>query len=141
MLDRLRDKLNEFMRGRYGMDAFSRFTLTVALVLLVLAILTTRLGVLGGIFDTLGILVLIYTYYRILSKDLSARYEENNRYLSVANDVKKRFSLEKDIMRQRKDFHVYTCPGCGQRIRIPRRKGKKIEITCPKCNTRFIKRA
>ena len=140
MLDNLRDRLNQFMRGRYGMDDFSRFTLIAALVFLVLAVFTTRLGAIGGIFDTLGILVLIYTYFRILSKDLSARYEENKKYLNIANDVRRRFSLEKDIMKQRKEFHIYTCPGCKQKIRVPRGKGK-IEIRCPKCNTRFIKNA
>ena len=140
MLDKLRDRLNQFMRGRYGMDDFSRFTLIAALVFLVLAVFTTRLGAIGGIFDTLGILVLIYTYFRILSKDLSARYEENKKYLNIANDVRKRFSLEKDIMKQRKEYHIYTCPGCKQKIRVPRGKGK-IEIRCPKCNTRFIKNA
>ena len=140
MLDNLRDRLNQFMKGRYGMDDFSRFTLIVALVFLVLAVFTTRLGAIGGIFDTLGILVLIYTYFRILSRDLSARYEENKKYLNIANDVRRRFSLEKDIMKQRKEFHIYTCPGCKQKIRVPRGKGK-IEIRCPKCNTRFIKNA
>ena len=140
MLDRLKQRMNEFMRGRNGLDQFGRFTLTAALILLVLAIFTTRLGALGGIFDTLGLLTLIYTYFRTFSKDLSKRYEENIKYLGWEDKARHWFSVEKDIMRQRKDFHVYTCPGCGQKIRIPRGKGR-IEIRCPKCNTCFIKKA
>ena len=29
-----------------------------------------------------------------------------------------------------------TCPDCGQRVRVPRGKGK-IRITCPNCKSKF----
>ena len=51
-----------------------------------------------------------------------------------------RFQKEKRMMSQRKDYHIYSCPGCGQKIRIPRGGFKKVEIECPKCHTKFIKR-
>lgn len=34
----MRDKFNKFMQGRYGVDAFARFTMGVALVAIVLSI-------------------------------------------------------------------------------------------------------
>ena len=37
-------------------------------------------------------------------------------------------------------IHFYKCPGCGQRIRIPKGHGK-IQIRCPKCNATFIRRS
>ena len=105
------------MQGRYGVDQFARFTLGVALFLVVIGSFMRRSAV-GGILDMLGFILIIYTYYRILS----------------------RFNREKSMMEQRKTHHIYTCPGCGQKIRIPRGKGQKVEIECPKCHEKFIKR-
>ena len=117
----MRDKFNKFMQGRYGVDAFARFTM-------------------GALFDTIGLLVLLYTYYRMLSRDIQKRYAENEKYLAATAKFRQRFNREKNMMNQRKTHHIYSCPGCGQKIRIPKGKGK-IEIECPKCHTKFVKRS
>ena len=106
----MKDKLNRFMQGRYGVDNLSRFIL------------------------------IIYTYFRILSRNISARYAENQKYLGYTQKIRSWFTREKNMMEQRKTHHIYTCPGCGQKIRIPRGKGQKVEIECPKCHEKFIKR-
>ena len=61
-------------------------------------------------------------------------------YLQMTDKLRARFQKEKRMMSQRKDYHIYSCPGCGQKIRIPRGGFKKVEIECPKCHTKFIKR-
>ena len=106
----MKDKLNRFMQGRYGVDNFARFTLGVALFVIVVGSFM-RQNAAGGVLDTVGFILIIYTYFRILSRNISARYAENQKYL-----------------------------GCGQKIRIPRGKGQKVEIECPKCHEKFIKR-
>ena len=60
--------------------------------------------------------------------------------LAMTSKFRLRFNKEKNLMKQRKTHHIYNCPGCGQKIRIPKGKGK-IEIDCPKCHTKFVKRS
>lgn len=135
----MRDKFNKFMQGRYGTDQFAQFTIGASLLFIILSILFRRY-VVGQIFDLMGIFGIVYTYYRILSRNIQKRYEENQKYLSATQKIRMRFNREKNMMEQRKTHHIYTCPGCGQKIRIPRGKGK-IEIECPKCHVKFIKRS
>ena len=136
----MRDKFNKFMQGRYGVDGFARFTMGVALALIILSIFFRNGSRMGAFLDTVGLLVLLYTYYRMLSRDIQKRYQENEKYLAASAKFRQRFNREKSMMNQRKTHHIYSCPGCGQKIRIPRGKGK-IEIECPKCHTKFIKRS
>ena len=134
----MREKFIRFMQGRNGVDQLSRFTMGVAFVSIILAIFAGSGSLIGSLLDTLGLLAIVYKYYRILSKDLSKRCQENQKYLQTTEKLRRRFLREKNMMQQRKTHHIYTCPGCGQKIRVPRGKGK-IEIDCPKCHTKFVK--
>ena len=137
----MRDKFNKFMQGRYGVDDFSRFIMGVALTLIILTMVVTMFNRnVGSILDFLGIAAIAYAYFRIFSRNIQQRYAENQKYLQVTSKFRLRFNKEKNLMKQRKTHHIYSCPGCGQKIRIPRGKGK-IEIECPKCHTKFVKRS
>ena len=136
----MKEKFMRFMQGRNGVDQFARFTMGVALAAIVLTLFTgTRNGI-GAFLDLFGMAAIVYTYFRIFSKNISKRYQENQKYLQMTDKLRTRFQKEKRMMSQRKDYHIYSCPGCGQKIRIPRGGFKKVEIECPKCHTKFIKR-
>lgn len=141
-----RDKLNQFMYGRYGTDDFSKFILGVTLVLLLL-----NLFLHNGVISIIVLLLLVYAYYRMLSRNTSARYNENMKYLEYRGKVMPFFYKVRDKVTgffggnkaRREDLkthHIYRCPKCGQKIRVPRGKGK-IVITCPKCGTEFTKKS
>ena len=137
----MRDKFNKFMQGRYGVDDLSRFTMGAALVLIILTMFVNIVNrSVGSVLDFLGIVAIVYAYFRIFSRDIQKRYEENQKYLAMTSKFRLRFNKEKNLMKQRKTLHIYNCPGCGQKIRIPKGKGK-IEIDCPKCHTKFVKRS
>lgn len=136
----MKEKFMRFMQGRNGVDQFARFTMGVAPAAIVLTVFTgTRSGI-GAFLDLFGMAAIVYTYFRIFSKNISKRYQENQKYLQMTDKLRARFQKEKRMMSQRKDYHIYSCPGCGQKIRIPRGGFKKVEIECPKCHTKFIKR-
>ena len=129
------------MQGRYGVDDLSRFTMGVALVLIILAMFANIFSrTVGSTLDILGVAAIVYAYIRIFSRNIQQRYAENQKFLQMTSKLRFRFNKEKDLMKQRKTHHIYSCPGCGQKIRIPKGKGK-IEIECPKCHTKFVKRS
>lgn len=129
------------MQGRYGVDDLSRFTMGVALVLIILAMFANIFSrTVGSTLDILGVAAIVYAYIRIFSRNIQQRYAENQKFLQMKSKFRFRFNKEKDLMKQRKTHHIYSCPGCGQKIRIPKGKGK-IEIECPKCHTKFVKRS
>lgn len=122
------------MMGRYGSDQFSRTMMILALICFVLTFFGIR------IFYFPGLALLIYTYFRMMSKNTYKRSLENSKYLQYEYKVKHWFSGVKWNLQQRKTHHIYRCPSCRQKIRIPRGKGR-IEIRCPKCSQTFIKKS
>ena len=136
----MKDKFYRFMQGRYGVDQFAKFTMGVALVSIVLAIFVNTGSSAGSLLDMLGLVAIVYTYFRIFSRNISKRAQENQKYLSATAKLRQRLNKEKNMMKQRKDYHIYTCPSCGQKVRIPRGKGK-LEISCQKCHSNFVKRS
>ena len=129
----MRDWFRRLMMGRYGVDQLTWVLLALSLLL----------SLCGSIFrsNVLGILcwaVLVVCYLRIFSRNIYARQLENQRFMQfwwkMKNGRSKRPSRE-----QRKNYKVFSCPTCKQKLRVPRGKGK-ISISCPKCGRSFIKK-
>ena len=131
-MNQWRDKLIRFMTGRYGVDDLGKATLIGAIVLLVLAMLFG-----SSLLNYLALALIVYGYFRILSRNISARYGENQKYLQLKSRIMGGFRGQS--MGADRTVRIFRCPTCGQKVRIPRGKGK-ISIHCPKCNTDFIKR-
>lgn len=128
----MREKLQRFMWGRYGNDRYNQFLMIVSLVLLVLSMLGPDILYLPAL------LMMIYVYYRMFSKQTAKRAAENQRYWQKEMKVRNWFLKKKKEFAQRKDFHIYKCPQCRQKLRVPRGRGR-IAIRCRKCGTEFIK--
>lgn len=131
----MKERMQRFMAGRYGNDQLNQFIFIVAIISMVLEIITRQ-----SLFYTLTLVLLILAYVRVFSRNINKRYEENMKFLQKKDAILKKFRKQKYYAAQRRNFHIYTCPQCKQKIRIPKGKGK-ISITCPKCRTSFIKKS
>ncbi len=142
-----------FMAGRHGLDGLGRFTLIAAVVIYIL-----NLFFRNSLFSLLYWALLIFTIFRMFSKNNSKRNEEDEAYEQTAAKVKNWFSTRRRITDNQKgqtnqagqtgqtntyqdpDVCIFECPKCGQKIRVPKGKGK-IEITCPNCGEAFVEKS
>lgn len=135
----MKEKLIRFMQGRYGVDQLSKFLLVVGVIFVLISALFGSHPV-ALLFYFLGWAFVIYCYFRVFSRNIPKRYAENQAFLAKTFRIRNFFQSQKNIWKQRKVYHIYTCPSCRQKIRIPKGKGK-IEVRCPKCGTTFIKKS
>lgn len=127
------------MQGRYGLDRLSQVMMIVGLVVVIISAFVRRPVIVSNLIYLVGIVIVILGYIRVFSKNYQKRYNENQKFMQLTGGIWRLFGKEKYMMEQRRDYRIFTCPGCKQKIRIPKGKGK-IEISCPKCHTKFIKK-
>ena len=125
----------QFMQGRYGADQMGQMLSAVSMVFLIISLFSRNQA-----WFLLAVIGIVYNYFRMFSKNISKRYAENQKYLTMTAGIRRKLASWKSQLAQRKIYHIYKCPGCKQKIRVPRGRGK-IEIRCPKCNTRFVKKS
>ena len=130
----MREKLLQFMAGRNGNDELNRFLLTADLVLILLSVLFSR-GI-GRFLSPFALVLLGLTYYRMLSRDLMRRGDENARFLRLRERIFCSCRIRKEQWVQRKDYKFFVCPACKATLRVPKGRGK-IKIVCRKCGNSF----
>ncbi len=133
MFKRLGESFRRFLYGRYGSDQLNLALLIAAVVLSLLSgILSLLLPVTAGVYtnlllSTLMYALLIIALFRMLSRNIAKRQRENQKFRNLwtrLTDRKNRY---------------FRCPKCSQTVRVPRHRGK-INIRCPKCGERFIRK-
>ena len=127
MWERIKWHIQKFMVGRNGRDELQMTVLWMSAILYLFAGISPL-----PILDAVCWAGILYSLYRFFSKNVYVRREENQKFLQEIEFLKLRISM-------RKTHKIYRCKGCGRKIRVPKGKGK-IEITCPLCGQKFIKR-
>ena len=123
----MKNKLIQFMRGRYGVDLLSKHLYFVSLGFLLLSFLLRMPSL-----NSISLVLIFYVIYRNFSKKLNRRYQESQQYIFFRNKMKRKFNK----LKSNKDYKYLTCPSCGKETRVPRKKGK-IVVTCPSCKHKF----
>ena len=130
----IRNFLRKFMLGRYGPDHLS-----IAMV-----VLSLILSLLHGIFRFAPIMYVSYLFlalalFRMLSRNLTRRRAENDKFIRYWWPIRTKVKRAFQNIRHGKTHRYLKCPGCSNTLRVPKGKGK-LQITCPKCGERFIKK-
>jgi len=129
----MKEKFRQFMTGRYGMDDLGRVLNIAVLILLIISLFT------GSLILLVAVALMVYTYFRMLSRNVNKRAAENYAFLRLKNRFLGWFRERKNRFKQRKEYRFYKCPSCSQVMRVPKGKGK-ITITCPKCGNRITRK-
>ena len=124
LLYRLKQSTIRFMQGRYGSDKLNMTLLGTSLAFEILFMFTK-----WQVLNLISLVLITLVVLRMFSKNIEKRYEENRKYEKLLNRLK-----------TLKTHHIYKCPSCHQKIRVPRLHGKRVEIRCPKCGETFIKK-
>jgi len=75
----------------------------------------------------------------MFSKDISKRRMENYKFAMLISPIYSGINKKIKELRDSKTHKYFSCPKCKQKLRLPRGKGK-ISISCPKCQTQFIRK-
>ncbi len=119
------------MYGRYGADEFYKFLTVIFYVLFAINIFLR-----SYILSVVTLLVFGYAAFRVFSKNIYRRREENQKYLKIKKAFTGVFVLMKNKWRDRKT-HVYKkCGKCRAVLRLPKSKGRHT-VKCPKCGDSF----
>lgn len=134
MFKRLGAAIRSFMSGRYGTDQLNFVLLFSSLGLSLInwilsavfaestAYYYVYLGLSLGVYGLLG-----FAIFRMFSRNIYRRQRENRRLLNFWTRLKDRKN------------RYFRCPNCKQTVRVPRHRGK-INIRCPKCGEKFIRK-
>ena len=123
------------MMGRYGTDGLNQF-LSISSIVFILLTLFTHFR----LFTYVGFALLVWCYYRTFSRNIAKRTQENYQFYAIKDRLTGKVNGLKDQWANRKLYHYYRCPQCRQKLRVPRGRGR-IQISCPRCGTQFIKKS
>ena len=125
-MGKIKQKLRQFMVGRYGTDKLNMVILTAGVIISIVAMFMP-LPLTKLLLTTLSYVLMFWAIFRCFSRNTYKRYQENRKYLMWLDKIKDR------------QHKYFSCPRCRQPVRVPRGKGK-IAIKCPKCGEKFIKK-
>lgn len=128
---RLKLSVSRFMQGRYGADNLGMLTLFLGLIV---SLASSFLG--WPLLSAAGLILYIYTLFRMFSRNREKRLAENRKYLALTSGVKTKTRQFIRRQQNRKEYRYFRCPQCRVLLRLKRGTGEK-DITCVRCGCQF----
>jgi uncharacterized paraquat-inducible protein A len=130
----MREKLERFMRGRYGQDELNRVLSVSALALCAVSLITRWL-----VLSSLSMALVMVCLFRSFSRNTGARVREAEFYFKLKSKLFRFWGDWAERLQEHRTYRVFTCPSCGQRCRVPKGQGH-VRITCKRCGAKFMKK-
>ena len=98
------------------------------------------LGTVYAVLFGLQAAAVVIFILRIFSRNIAKRQAENARFVNWLGGFRDYSNFRKQKKNARQDGKtLYKCPTCKRIVRVPLGRGR-IEITCPNCKRKFVKR-
>lgn len=120
----MRQRLAKWMMGRNGMDALNRLLSVLTLILLIVSMFVH--GYAARILWSLAVVGLIVIYFRMLSRNVYRRQQENGAYLRQKYKITSAWRGAVDRWHQRHDYRFFKCPSCRTRLRVRAARARSI---------------
>ncbi len=117
-----------FFMGRNGPDHISLTAMIAACIIMLIPY---------GVYAALALAA--YAFIRMFSKNVEKRRAENYKFVMFMRKIKTSVNNFFAGFKKSKTHKIFSCPKCGQKLRVPRGKGR-INITCSNCAYKFIKK-
>lgn len=153
--------MQDFMKGRYGVDDLSTALGAVGLVLALLGTLSSARFV-----SIVALIVIVVALLRAFSKNFPARRRENEQFCTLmarvpviggrfkggqggyrpnpgssrSTNFERTKRTAQKMWVNRKTTMYFKCKNCGQMLSVPRGKGR-IRVKCPKCGNVMEKKS
>jgi len=122
------NKIQKFMYGRYGIDELYHFLFVLYIIVLIINLFFQNTW-----FMIIELVIVFIMFFRVFSKKIYKRSNENQLYLKIKRKLFKPF---KEFKRNIKDKnHVYKkCSKCKTILKLPLPSTWGIKrAKCPKC--------
>lgn len=126
---KLSERISSAFRNCNGPDTLGRWVMGLGLVFALLDIFFYN-----PVFTVLYMACIFYAVYRLFSRKVDQRREENEKFEALLAKAKGRFGDKTDAEGKsiRDDYLHIKCERCGQKLRVPK-DGGRVRVTCPTC--------
>jgi len=127
-----REKYYNLMVGRYAL--WDRLNKDMLIFCVALNFINLFIG--SWIVRTVAALLFLAPIFRVFSKNIDKREDENTNYCKKRKGVVEWFKIMYKRISEIKTHRYYKCKNCDSYIRVPYKKGEHT-IDCPKCGKEF----
>lgn len=129
----MKSKILKFMYGRYGVDDLYKFLFVLYILLIIF-----NLFLKNTILMYISFAIIIIMFYRVFSKKIYKRSDENQLYIRCKKKIMKPFNELKRDYKNRKKYMYVKCYHCKTTLKLSLSSSRGIKhTTCPTCKKRI----